>query len=219
MRNKYAKFEYEYFYHVFNRTNNKEILFRSNENKRYFLELIEKRLYGYVRIYAYALLGNHFHLAISVRDATEIKAYITDIAKEDRTKTEIQFLETEPDEINIHDFISTQFSRVFNSYAQAFNKRYERKGHLFHSPFKRSLIKKESNFSHLIYYIHHNSRKHGLVNNFMSDQWHSYHEILEDTGFLIERDFIFDWFGGVEEFVKYHQGKYLQKDFWAVWIE
>ena len=135
MVNKYAEFEYEHFYHVFNRTNNKEILFRCNENKRYFLELIQKRLCGYLKIYAYALLGNHFHLAVSVRDLTEIKNHILTIPKEEQTKTETECLESEIDEMNIHDFISTQFARVFNSYAQAINKRYKRKGHLFHSPF------------------------------------------------------------------------------------
>lgn len=219
MDNTLTLFEYEQYYHVFNRTNNQEILFRNNENRSYFLRLINKKLRGYVKIYAFALLNNHFHFAISIRSENEIIEHITNTPSGDRRKTDNNFLYTPSDDRDIHKLIATQWSRVFNSYSQAFNNRFERKGHLFHSPFKRSLIPHESRFSFLIYYIHHNSRKHGHFSNFLKDNWHSYHQLLANQDTFLERDFVIDWFGGREAFIKFHQSRYLEKDFVDIGIE
>ncbi len=217
MRNIQVDFEHEQFFHVFNRTNNSEALFYKDGNKIYFLELIQKRLSGYVKFYAYALLRNHFHFAISVRSEEEILEYIQQLSNEERKISETTFLEAE--NRNIHKLISSQFSRVFNSYSQAINKQNNRIGNLFHKPFKRSKIRNNAKFSFLLYYLHHNSRKHGVVKNFLSDPWHSYQEILNGTSSLIDIKFIMEWFGGKNKFVEFHKGKYLESDFKEVWIE
>ena len=47
---------------------------------------------------------------------------------------------------------SSQFSHLFNSYTQAFNKKYNRTGSLFESPFHRKEIMNDNYFKHLIYY-------------------------------------------------------------------
>jgi len=212
MKNILAKFDYNRFYHVFNRTNNREILFRNNENKRYFLKLVHQRLFGYVNFYAYALLGNHFHFAVSIPSEEKIVNHLFSLAKEDRKKSEVQFLESNSEERDVHKFISIQWSRVFNSYTQSINKRYKRNGHLFHAPFKRFEIDVESRFTQLIYYIHHNSRKHRLVNDFLSDPWHSYENILSNEDPLLESQFVLNWFGGRDAFIEYHAGKHLERE-------
>jgi len=115
--------------------------------------------------------------------------------------------------------ISKQWSRIFNSYSQAINKSLNREGHLFHTPFKRSLIRSKNKFGVLIYYIHHISRKHGLVTNFESDPWHSYRKIIENDSSFLESDFTLEWFGGKDAFIEFHKAKQLVNDFSEISIE
>ena len=72
----YALFDYESFYHVYNRTNNKESLFLSDQNRNFFLQRYQFYMQGFVNTYSYALLDNHFHLSISVKTEDEIVEYI-----------------------------------------------------------------------------------------------------------------------------------------------
>ena len=219
MANLLAEFDFCQFYHIFNRTNNGELLFRSDENRRYFLKLMANKLHRYVQFYAYGLLDNLFHFAVSIRSEEEIISNIQKFPLKERTTTEQLFLESKSDNRNVHKFIAQQWSRVFNSYSQAYNKKYGRTGNLFHRPMKRSLIRKETKFTFLIYYIHHNSRKHGLVKSFENDNWHSNHEILSKEHTFLEKNYIMEWFGGKESFIEFHNSKQLEKDFLEFWIE
>lgn len=56
------------FYHIYNRGNNGEDIFRNDENYRYFLQLLEKYLSPKISIFAYCLLKNHYHLLIRVEE-------------------------------------------------------------------------------------------------------------------------------------------------------
>ncbi len=214
MKNTNAGFEYERFYHVYNRTNNGETLFKTDENKQYFLDLIFSRLTGFVKFYSYALLGNHFHFVISVCSEEEVLECINKNEERGRTKTENEFASSDPNNRDIHKLISKQWSRVFNSYTQAINKKFKRKGNLFHAPFKRSVLNNESKLSYLIYYLHHNSRKHGIVRDFKLDPWHSYYMILDDSlTSPLEKNYVLDWYGGRDEFIKFHESRHLNRDF------
>ena len=59
--------EEEYFYHIFNRGNNKQNIFFEKENYEYFLRLLEKHICPVAKIYSYCLLSNHFHLLIQIK--------------------------------------------------------------------------------------------------------------------------------------------------------
>jgi len=219
MKNVKSEFTYGRVYHVFNRSNNREKLFKETDNKLYFLSLCRDKLKGYMHIHAYALLENHFHLAIAIKEKHQILDYIVNLPTVDKRKADTNFLNSSELNQDINGLIRTQFSRVFNSYSQAINKRYNRKGNLFNHSVKRSIINSEPRFANLIYYIHHNSRKHGIYKNFINVKWHSYHEIIDNSSDLIEYKFVLNWFGGLEAFKEYHQGKYLEKDFHSFWIE
>jgi putative transposase len=60
-------------------------------------------------------------------------------------------------------FVSKQFSNLFSSCAQAFNKQQKRMGNLFISNFKRRKITSEEYLTNVIKYIHLNAVTHGLV--------------------------------------------------------
>jgi len=57
-----------YFYHIFNRGNNKQDIFFEEENYKYFLRLLNKHIDPVANIYVYCLLPNHFHLLIQIKE-------------------------------------------------------------------------------------------------------------------------------------------------------
>jgi len=100
--------EHGCFYHIYNRGNNSEVIFKEEENFLYFLILLKKHISPIAEIYAYCLLNNHFHLLIKIK-------------------------ENENNEIKYEQ----SFSNIFNAYAKAYNKKYNRTGKLFEERFKR----------------------------------------------------------------------------------
>lgn len=100
---------------------------------------------------------------------------------------------------------SYQFQRFFTSYAKAFNKQQNRYGNLIQRPFKRKMVVDESHLLQLVFYIHNNPKKHGYTTDFRSYKWSSYQTFLSEAPTKIERAEVFDWFGGREYFMAFHE--------------
>ncbi|MBI5914439.1 MAG: transposase [Bacteroidetes bacterium] len=179
-----------YFYHIFNRTNNREPLFVKPENYRYFLELYKDYLSAYLDTYAYCLIINHFHFLVRIKEAQELLPFI---------KVENQALP------NFHELVRQQFRKLFIAYAKAFNKQENRYGSLFQRPFKRKAIKNDGHFTHAVFYIHANSVKHKIMEDFPNYPYSSYQSILSDKPTLLQRQHVLDWFGGKQAFIQFHQ--------------
>lgn len=60
------KLEKDQYYHIFNRGINSNIIFKTEDNMRYFLELLKKHLTHKVDVIAYCLMSNHFHLIVKI---------------------------------------------------------------------------------------------------------------------------------------------------------
>ncbi|MBN1968323.1 MAG: transposase [Candidatus Delongbacteria bacterium] len=56
------------YYHIFNRTNNEELLFRSDENYIFFLKKYRYYMDEYFETIAYCLMPTHFHFLIRVKN-------------------------------------------------------------------------------------------------------------------------------------------------------
>ncbi|MCK0144216.1 transposase [Arenibacter sp. F26102] len=69
---KLEKLQKDHYYHIYNRGINGDLIFKSNENKNYFLKLINKYLSNKVSILAYCLMDNHYHIAIQVIEEEKI---------------------------------------------------------------------------------------------------------------------------------------------------
>ncbi|MGY5845887.1 transposase [Salegentibacter sp. HM20] len=56
----------DFYYHIYNRGINREVIFETDENKRYFLLLYKKYLSDLISTFAYCLMDNHFHFLIRI---------------------------------------------------------------------------------------------------------------------------------------------------------
>jgi len=179
----YTKFEEGKFYHIYNRSIDSQPLFKSDANYKFFLKKFDQYLSNVLDVYAFCLLGNHFHLLIRVKeDLKDLNA----------------------NSLSIHDIVSKQFRIFFQSYALAFNIQHKRIGTLFQTPFKRAKINDEFYLSRLIYYILANPQKHNLIYDFREWKWSSYNRILLETDTKLKKQEVLDWFGGKAEYLKFH---------------
>jgi REP element-mobilizing transposase RayT len=197
-----AKFSEHGIYHVFNRTNNSELLFMDDENRLFFLKKFEIYLSKFLDTYAWCLLPNHFHLLVQVKSAGEIINTLQRADPKEMTLVENRFLHNE--KVNIAELLEQAFKRFFQCYALSFNKRYKRRGNLFYKPFKRIEINKESYFTQAIIYIHTNPLKHKVTDDFTSYKWSSWQSMLSDAPTRIMRKEVLDWFGGKDQFIQAH---------------
>ncbi len=202
-------------YHIYNRTNNKEQLFKSDENRLYFLRQYAKYLSPFVDTFSWCLLPNHFHFLVRIKTEEEIKKYLQQVQRGDTfskgvtSNSTLKPIEKKylQNEASLSELIELEWKRFFTSYSMAFNKQHSRTGNLFHRPFKRIQVNKESYFTQAIIYIHANPLKHKVVKNFASYQWSSYQSILSDKPTHLCKQEVIDWFGGVNQFAEIHKSQ------------
>lgn len=175
------------FYHIYNRGNNGENLFHTNENYNYFLKLYKKHILKIAKTYAWCLLKNHFHFLVEVKSEEEINFSFP---------AESQKLINKP---------SQPFSNLFNAYVQAIIKQNNRHGSLLETPFKRKRIDDEKYLKNLILYIHNNPVQHNFVEKVEDYKWSSYNSIISNKESLIERERVIDFFDDKENFIFSHR--------------
>ncbi|HQZ25761.1 MAG TPA: hypothetical protein PLD18_10715 [Flavobacterium sp.] len=195
----YTRFENDGIYHVYNRTVDKKPMFTSDENYAYFIRQFDKYLSNYIKIYAYNLLGNHFHFMIKVNDLTDLTTF-----------QKLSNLELPNQQKSTHDIVSHQFKKFFQSYAMAFNKEQKRIGTLFQTPFKRVRVEEENYLRELACYINTNAQKHNLVKDFRDWKWSSYHNIISNKETKLLKEELISYFEDTDNF-KYCHIEYASK--------
>ena len=189
--------EFGKVYHVYNRGINGGAIFRTHDNYRYFLHLYTKYVDPVVDTYAWALMKNHFHLLIRVKDLDESFHSLTGIWEPVRLK-------------NLSP--SRQFSHLFNAYARAFNAQEKRTGALFERPFKRIEVDNDLYFKHLVVYIHRNPVKHKLRDDPGDYPWSSYGSIISIKPSFLSKETVLGWFDSVGNFKAHHRRDRFPKE-------
>lgn len=69
---KFEMLQNDCFYHIYNRGINRCNIFKSDENKQYFLNKLKEHLHDVITVYAYCLMDNHFHLIVQVLNEKEV---------------------------------------------------------------------------------------------------------------------------------------------------
>ena len=169
----------ETIYHIYNRGNNLENIFIEERNYNYFLSLLKKYVLPIAEIYAYCMLKNHFHVVLKIKDESELP-------EKYRHK------------------IHLPFSNMFNTYTKSINKAYNRTGSLFQEHPKRNKVENEDYLRQLIVYIHLNPLKHKFLNQFELYNHSSYPSYLSNAASNLEREYVFELFGGKENFIYFH---------------
>lgn len=191
-------------YHVYNRTNNNELMFRSEQNRKYFLENFDYYLSPYLDTYCWSLLPNHFHFLVRIKSASAISKWL--LRKKIIKPKEHRYLLGKDTSAGL---LKTAFQQFFTSYAMSFNEMYDRKGNFFQRPYKRVEIFKDDHFTNAVVYIHRNAVKHNLVSDFSTYPWSSWQTLLSDAPCTLLREELLDWFGGREKMIAAHQNPLL----------
>ncbi|RKY55855.1 MAG: hypothetical protein DRP89_02480 [Candidatus Neomarinimicrobiota bacterium] len=199
-----------YFYHVFNRGNNREKIFYDDENCKYFLRKFDEYLSEYLNVYAFCLLPNHFHFLVKVKKLSKPCRFkkparfnnkVTLTTKPCRSERPTRL--EEKDDLN--KIIIQLFSNFFNSYSKSINKQENRHGSLFEKHFKRKIIDSEEYLSRIIFYIHLNPVYHHVCQSFENYQWSSYKKILNRCKSKLSKKEVLEYFSGRENYIFFHR--------------
>jgi REP element-mobilizing transposase RayT len=195
--------QYEAYYHIYNRGNNGETIFRHKENYLYFLKLYLHHFYLMVETFAYCLLPNHFHFVVWIRSRAEIEA----LAAKTLRVSQISGRGSSGQTLRVSAVPtpSQAFGNLCNAYAKAVNNRYGRTGSLFENPFGRIPVTTDAYFYNLITYVHRNPQKHGIVDDFRNWPYSSYDAILHDKPTRVCKTAVLEWYGDLKQFEEAHE--------------
>ena len=194
-------------YHIFNHANGFENIFSEDENYRFFLDKYKLYIAPIAETYAYCLLPNHFHLVVRIRRKEVIEELIRN--KYNFPKVSFDFGKVREEvnvcDIDIEKYLSKQFSNLFSSYTQSFNRMYKRMGSLFIKNFRREVILDREYFLNAVVYTHRNPVHHGFCNRYTDWSYTSYCEISERRSEVIDVDKLLAVFKSKEFFVDFHK--------------
>lgn len=175
------------YYHIYTRGNNKETLFKEQDNYTLFLQLYRKHVTPYMDTFSYCLLPNHVHFLVRVKDE---EALTPRWISEDEEKLVS---------------IERQLGHLLNAYAKSINHRYNRIGRLFQHRFGRKEVTSDAYFTRLVFYIHFNPQHHGLTADFKNWSHSSYQSILSEGRTALQRAEVLEWFGSREKYKAFHE--------------
>ncbi len=189
-------------YHIFNHANGDELIFREDENYRFFIAKYKRFVAPLVDTLAYCLMPNHFHLMIRLHDINALEKHLGNSSLLERNYLKLR--DDAGREELLSKFVSKRLSNFFSSYTQSYNKMYGRMGSLFMKNFKRKRVADEKYFLQLIKYIHLNPVTHAFVGK--PEKWvhSSYNSIISDAKTIVDRDLVINSFGGLDNFKYCH---------------
>ena len=191
------------YYHIYNRGNGGENIFREQRNYAYFLTLYAKYIEPVADTFAYCLMRNHFHLLVRIKTEAEQRETF-------QVSKNLEGLGAQPQTWKVSETFQVlnpmqQLSNFFNAYAKAINKAYHRTGGLFQERFGRIPVTSDEYFAYLVTYIHRNPQKHGFVDDFREYPYSSYTAICSAMPTKLKRNQVLEWFNGKDWFLRTHQ--------------
>jgi hypothetical protein len=189
------------YYHLYNHANGDDLLYRCDENYRFFLEKFYLHILPIADVYAYCLMPNHFHVMIKIKSIPDLLL----APAFEKLSHPIDINTNKDDLLTIQRLVSKSWGNLFNSYTQSFNKVYKRRGSLFIKNFKSKSVETKTSKKRLLCYIHKNPVKHRFTRSVEDWKWSSYHKHLSDTETILMREEVLSWFGNKEEFIRAHR--------------
>jgi hypothetical protein len=193
------------FYHIYNRGNNHENIFRQERNYAYFLDLWWKHVSRIAETWAYCLLKNHFHAVVHIKNKEDLTGLKSTLARDYPSGEKGTGPSDSRGDLSGLKDPSQYFSNFFNAYARGVNIATQRTGALFERPFKRIPLDSTAYLMQLIVYVHQNPQKHKFAEDFREWNNSSYHILVSEARTLLQRDKVMELFGSREDFVRIHQ--------------
>jgi putative transposase len=193
------------YYHIFNHAVGKENVFREDENYQFFLRKFSKRITPFADVAAYCLMPNHFHFLIRIKSFEVLEYLWKDKPEKKKAKRIFHKLPIAPLYEMLDEIIVTEFANLFNSYAQAYNRKYFRQGALLKESFQRKGINDSDYLVKVICYIHNNPVDHGFAGRRENWKYSSYNATMANGKTNVLRDDVLEMFGGRDNFVYLHQ--------------
>ena len=201
--------EHGKYYHIYNRGINSQKIFFEEGDYNHFLDLMSVFLTPVVDVYAYVLMGNHFHFAVRIKDEDKI-GYLNPVNSNSNilmTKWKTYFPKSQEEK---REFVKKpdpdkMLQHLFSSYAKWINKRHKRTGALLEHPYESIEVSNEEYLKRLIIYIHNNPVKHGFCEHLVEYGWSSYLSLISIKPTRLARGTVMGWFDDQANFIAAHK--------------
>jgi REP element-mobilizing transposase RayT len=141
------------FYHIYNRGNNKQLIFFQERNYEYFIGKMKKNILTHSDLIAWCLMPNHFHFLIQANSDT------------------VSIVKEQPVKINA---LTEGIRILLSSYSRGIQKQEGVTGNLFQ---QKTRDKEVGNYLPTVFhYIHQNPLRAGLVTRLEDYKWSSFSE-------------------------------------------
>ena len=150
-------------YHIYNRGNNRQIIFPTGKNYDFFFKKVDLELKGLCDLLAYCLMPNHFHLLIYI---SEKSPGLNLLSNQNQQK------------------LARKIGTILSSFSQAINKQEGSVGSLFQQKTKAKILDSNSYSLACFNYIHQNPIKAGLVRRIEDWRYSSFNDYLEEKSTL-----------------------------------
>ncbi len=206
------------YYHLVFKSIDGILLFRNKTDYPVFLERFQRFNNLAFDIWAYCQLSNHVHFIIKSKLLEKVTASIHELDLDKQTVSMKKLLAI-PDKPEAFDeMIERQVNSFMVSFANFTKNKYSHHGGLFQKPFKRIKIETEAHLRQAIIYVHANSVKHKVFDDYTTYPYSSYPGFINaNTGnnYCATED-VLKFFGGLDKFVQLHEEQvknYYRKDF------
>jgi len=167
------------YYHFYNRTNNEEVLFRSEDNYLYFLKKYRYYLDEYLDTIGYCLMPTHFHFLVRVKPFKADELHLPDGVHLNQQLNVSKMDYTSELESIYSRMISDKIGILLSSYTKAINKRYGRHGSLFQNHSNAKPVPNDRYLITLLTYIHQNPVRRKLVHKAEDWKYSSYQDYID----------------------------------------
>lgn len=205
-----------YYYHIFNRGNNKRPLFNCAEDYLHFLDLYSIYANPVLETFSWCLIKNHYHFCVRIKHTKELGCFDkrNRLSKDAVTKWKMFSFQDIPEKHQIVPNPERMLSFMFNAYARYYNTRYSSTGAVFERGIERRLIDSEKYLMDAIIYINNNPVRHKISKTPQKYRWSSYNEIINGSSRFCSLQGIMKVFDNKENFIEAHQNRNVNGPRW-----
>ena len=191
------------YYHIYNRGNNKDVMFQTSSDYLYFMTLYKIFISGIADTLSWCLMKNHFHFLVRIKDENEI-GYLNPAHSNSRNLAEkwkvysnqlsgvTKVLKPKP---------GMQFRHLFSTYTIYCNGLYNRTGSVIEKKYERSLVVDEEYLTTLFLYINSNPVKHSVSSHAEKYRWSSCKALVNGVSDdIVDHSFMIQYFESSKNF-------------------